>query len=315
MSAAVGPDLSVEVGGVRLKNPILAASGTFGYGLEFEPYVDLAALGGFVTKGLTLEARPGNSPRRIAETPCGMLNAIGLQNVGIDVFLAAKLPKLAALDTAAIVNVNGKTAGEYLDLVRRLEGYPGIAALELNVSCPNVERGGREFGTDAEVLAALVGAVRKVTRRSLWVKLSPSVSDVASLARAAERAGADALVAVNTATAAHVEPIWIGGRLTARITRGGLSGPAIRPIALRAVADIRAAVRIPIVGAGGIASVEDVVAFLAAGASAVQVGTANFTDPSRVGRLPAELSAMLAERGAPSLSAALGAHVEEVPSP
>ncbi len=302
-----GVDLSVDVGGVRLKNPVLAASGTFGYGLELAPLVDPALLGGFVTKGLTLAARAGNAPRRIAEAPGGMINRIGLQNVGLEVFLQEKLPELARLDTAVIVNVSGDTAPDYAALAGRLDavGAP-IAGIELNVSCPNVARGGREFGTDPEVLFELVAAARSRTRLPLWVKLSPAVTDIVELAAAAESAGADAIVAVNTAPAAFVEPVWEGSRLSARILRGGLSGQGLKPIALRAVADLRRTVRLPIVGVGGIGSVSDVFEFLAIGASAVQIGTASFADPQLLGRLPGELAAALAERGCASLAEALG---------
>ena len=302
-----GVDLSVDVGGIRLKNPVLAASGTFGYGLELEPFVDPARLGGFVTKGLTLAPRAGNAPRRIAEAPAGMINSIGLQNVGLEAFLLEKLPLLARLETAVIVNVSGNTIAEYAELAGRLDAAgSAIAAIELNVSCPNVVRGGREFGTDPGVLFELVAAARSHTRLPLWVKLSPSVTDIAELAAAAEGAGADAIVAVNTASAAYVEPVWEGSRLSARILRGGLSGPGLKPIALRAVADIRRTVRLPIVGVGGIASVSDVLEFLAIGASAVQVGTASFADPQLLERLPGQLAIALAERGSSSLEEALG---------
>jgi dihydroorotate dehydrogenase (NAD+) catalytic subunit len=295
-------DLGVTVGRVRLRNPILTASGTFGYGAEFEAFQALSALGGLVTKGLTLEARAGNPPRRIAETPGGMLNSIGLQNVGVETFLAEKLPRLREAGTRVIVNLCGKTPDEYVELAHVLDGAEGVDALELNVSCPNVDKGGREFGTDAGVLYSLVYDVRQATRRlPLWVKLSPSVTDLGSLARSCEAGGADAVVAINTLTAAQVRPVWEGSRLRADILRGGLSGPAVKPVALRAVWEIRQAVKIPVVGVGGITSAEDVLEFLAVGAQAIQVGTANFYDPGLAARLPAELAAILAARGVTSL--------------
>jgi dihydroorotate dehydrogenase (NAD+) catalytic subunit len=290
-------DLGITVGRVRLKNPILTASGTFGYGAEFEPFQALSDLGGILTKGLTLEARPGNPPRRIAETPGGMINSIGLQNVGVDAFLREKLPALRKFGTRVLVNINGRTAAEYVQLAQILDAETGIDALEVNVSCPNVEKGGREFGTDPSVLYSLVSDVRQASRLPLWVKLSPSVTDLAALARACEAAGADAIVAINTLTSAHVRPVWEGRRLRADVLKGGLSGPAIKPVALRAVWEIRQAVKIPIVGVGGIACVEDVLEFLAIGAQAVQLGTANFYDPTLAARLPLELAQILAEHG------------------
>ena len=290
-------DLAVTIGGVRLKNPILVASGTFGYGKEFAPHMALAAIGGVVTKGLTLKARPGNPPRRIAETPGGMINAIGLQNVGVEAFLVEKLPFLRAQGTTVVVNVNGRTVDEYVELSRILSSVSGIAALELNVSCPNVARGGLEFGTDPGVLGDLVTAVRAASTLPLWVKLSPSVTDIASLAKACEAAGADAIVAINTLTAAHVVPVWDGSRLRADVLRGGLSGPAVKSVALRAVWEIRQAVALPIIGVGGIASAPDVLEFLAIGAGAVQIGTANFYAPGLAEAVADELGAILAARG------------------
>lgn len=294
---AVSVDLGITVGRVRLRNPILTASGTFGYGAEFEAFQDLSRLGGIVTKGLTLEARPGNPPRRIAETPGGMINSIGLQNVGVAAFLEEKLPYLRRAGTRVVVNISGRTASEYVELARILDGADGIDALELNVSCPNVARGGREFGVDAAVLYSLVYDVRQATRLPIWAKLSPSVTDIGSLARACEAGGADAIVAINTLTAAHVRPVWEGSKLRADVLKGGLSGPAVKPVALRAVWEIRQAVKIPIVGVGGVASAEDVLEFLAIGAQAVQVGTANFYDPSLAAELPGQLARILEEHG------------------
>jgi len=294
-------DLGVTVGRVRLGNPIITASGTFGYGAEFAGFQDLSRLGGIVTKGLTLEARPGNPPRRIAETPGGMINSIGLQNVGVDAFLQEKLPYLRKLGNCVVVNINGRTAADYVKLAQILDEAEGIDVLELNVSCPNVEKGGREFGTDAGVLYSLVYDVRQATRLPVWVKLSPSVTDPGVLAKACEAGGADAIVAINTLTAAHVRPVWEGSKLRADVLKGGLSGPAVKPVALRTVWEIRQAVNVPIVGVGGIASAEDVLEFLAIGAQAVQVGTANFYDPTLAARLPLDLAHLLEARGVRSL--------------
>lgn len=294
---AVSVDLGITVGRVRLQNPIMTASGTFGYGAEFEAFQDLSRLGGIVTKGLTLEARAGNPPRRIAETPGGMINSIGLQNVGVAAFLEEKLPYLRKAGTRVIVNINGRTEGEYVELASILEEAEGIDALELNVSCPNVAKGGREFGTDAAVLYSLVYDVRQATRLPIWVKLSPSVTDIGTLAKACEAGGADAIVAINTLTAAHVKPVWEGSRLRADVLKGGLSGPAVKPVALRAVWEIRQAVKIPIVGVGGVACAEDVVEFLAIGAQAVQIGTANFYDPAIAADMPGQLARLLQDHG------------------
>ncbi len=271
-------DLSVQVGALRLNNPIISASGTFGYGVEFAHLVDLNRLGGFVTKGISLEPIEGAPAPRLCETPSGMLNAIGLQNVGVKAFVADKLPLLLKYNTHLIVNVFGYCLDDYIEVIRWLEGSEGIAAYELNVSCPNVKRGGMQFGNDPAVVSEVVGAARRAApKRALWVKLSPLVTDIGMIARAAEEAGADALTIANTYPAMAVD-FRTGKSLLGNAT-GGLSGPAIKPITLRLVWEVQKASKIPVIGLGGIEQVEDVLEYMAVGASAVQVGTASFSDP------------------------------------
>ena len=272
-------DLAVQLGPLRLKNPVVTASGTFGYGTEFRPFLDLARLGGLVVKGLSVRPRRGNAPARIAETASGMINAIGLQNVGVDAFLSEKLPALAGCDTAVIANVYGETADDYVEVCRRLDGAPGLAAVELNVSCPNTALGGMHFGIDAGVLARLVGAVRRATSLPLIVKLSPNVTDIREPARGAADGGADILSLVNTFTALAIHAESRRPKLHNGV--GGLSGPAIKPLALYMVHRVATAVPLPIMGMGGIMEAVDAVEFMIAGATAVQVGTANFVDPGR----------------------------------
>ena len=278
MTSAVAPDLSVQLGAVRLRNPILAASGTFGYGLEFTHLVDLNRLGGFVTKGLSREPIEGAPAPRLCETPSGMLNAVGLQNVGVRAFVAEKLPVLRKYDTAIIANVFGYTPEDYVEVIRVLEDAEGLAGYELNVSCPNVKKGGMQFGCDPGMVEEVVAAARKAAAsRPLWVKLSPLVADIGLIAKAAEKAGADALTVANTYPAMAVD--FRSGKSRLGNQTGGLSGPAIKPITLRLVWETRKAVKIPILGLGGIETAEDVLDYLAVGASAVQVGTASFADP------------------------------------
>lgn len=296
------PDLAVGVGPLRLPNPIALASGTCGYGVELAGLLELGRLGAVFTKGLTLAPRAGNAPARIAETEGGMLNRIGLQNVGVEAFLAEKLPALAATGVPIVVNIAGATFAEYGALAERLDGAPGLVGLELNVSCPNVDHGGLEFGTDPRVLERLVAAVRARTRLPLVVKLTPIVGAIGELARAAEAGGADALSAINTLTGLAVRPALVGDRLRAEVLAGGLSGPAIKPVALRCVAEARAACGLPIIGVGGIMGLTDVLEFLAVGASAVQIGTATFVEPGLAARLVAELGDWLAERGVARLA-------------
>jgi dihydroorotate dehydrogenase (NAD+) catalytic subunit len=301
----VTPDLSVQVGPLRLKNPVLTASGTFGYGGEFAPFVDLGRLGGIVVKGLSARPRKGNPPPRIVETPAGMLNAIGLQNVGIDAFLAEKLPLLRAYDTAVIANVFGETVAGYVEVCARLDGVPGIAAVELNVSCPNVEAGGMAFGTDPAALATVTKAARQATRLPLIVKLSPNVRDIRETARAAADAGADAVSLVNTFVGMAVD-VERRRPVLANVS-GGLSGPAIRPLAVWLTWQVRKAVAIPIIGMGGIMNAHDALEFILAGASAVQVGTANFVHPDAALRVVRGLESYLAEHGIPALRDLVGA--------
>jgi len=278
VSAADAVDLSVQIGALRLRNPILAASGTFGYGLEFAHLVNLNRLGGFVVKGLSREPIEGAPPPRLIETPSGMLNAVGLQNVGVQAFVAEKLPLLRKYDTAILANVFGYCLEDYVEVIRTLEDAEGLAAYELNISCPNVKRGGMQFGGDPLQVAEVVGIARKAAvRRPIWVKLSPLVADIGLIGRSAQDAGADALTIANTYPAMAIDPRSLKSRL-GNLT-GGLSGPAIKPITLRLVWEAKKAVTIPIIGLGGIETVEDVLEYLSVGASAVQVGTASFADP------------------------------------
>jgi dihydroorotate dehydrogenase (NAD+) catalytic subunit len=300
----VRPDLAVEIGALRLKNPVLTASGTFGYGLEFLPYLDLARLGGLCTKGLSPHPRKGNAPERIVETPAGMLNAIGLQNVGVDAFLAEKLPKLRAYDTAIVANVFGETEAEYVEVCRKLDAAEGVHAIELNVSCPNVDAGGMIFGNDPVALARVTRAVRAATRLPLWVKLSPNVADIRETARAAESEGADAVSLVNTYVGMVVDvekrtPVLANAS-------GGLSGPAIRPLAVWLTWQVRQAVKIPIIGMGGIMNARDALEFILAGASAVQVGTANFVKPGAALEIVNGLEQWLVGHGIASVRELIG---------
>ena len=278
VSSAGAVDLSVKIGALRLRNPILGASGTFGYGLEFAHLVDLNRLGGFVTKGLSREPIEGAPAPRLCETPSGMLNAVGLQNVGVRAFVAEKLPILRKFDTAIIANVFGYTLEDYVEVIRALEDAEGLSGYELNISCPNVKRGGMQFGSDPTLAAEVIGAARKAAaKRPLWVKLSPLVTDIGLIARAVEEAGADALTVANTYPAMAID--YRTGKSRLGNQTGGLSGPAIKPITLKLVWETKKAVKTPILGLGGVETVEDVLDYLAVGASAVQVGTASFTDP------------------------------------
>ncbi len=276
------PDLSVTIGSLQLRNPVLTASGTFGYGLEFAPYGDLSQLGAVVVKGTTLEPRAGNPPQRVVETSAGMLNSIGLENPGVEYFLEHYLPKLQEQQVTTIVNMSGNTVEEYCRLTERLQ-QPGIAALELNISCPNVKAGGMAFGTDPKLAAEVVRAVKPLTRLPLIIKLSPNVTDIAEMARVVEDAGADAISLINTFVGMAVDlkrrrPI-LGNII------GGLSGPAIKPLALRMVWQVSQAVQVPVIGLGGIISAEDALEFIICGASAVQVGTANLVNPDTAWRV------------------------------
>jgi dihydroorotate dehydrogenase (NAD+) catalytic subunit len=269
-------DTTVRISNLTLKNPIMSASGTFAYGEEFSEFFDLSILGGIVTKGLSLQPKIGNLSPRIVETPCGMINSIGLENIGIPAFLDTKLPFLNKFDTHVITNFFGTTEDEYVQAARALD-RDGVSALEMNISCPNVKKGGIEFGRDPDVLYSLVKKVRRVTNRPLVVKLSPMVTDVAQLAMAAQEAGADALTCINTIPAMAIDETCrrpILGNIT-----GGLSGPAIKPIALKIVWDVHRQVNIPIIASGGITSCRDVIQFMLAGATAVEIGSASLRDP------------------------------------
>jgi dihydroorotate dehydrogenase (NAD+) catalytic subunit len=287
-------DLSVDVGGLTLKNPVLTASGTFGYGLEYDAHFDVAELGGICSKGLSLEPRHGNPPARIWETSAGMLNAIGLANVGVEAFCADKLPTLRERGVTVIPNIFATTIEDFVALAKRLGREPGVAALELNVSCPNVAHGGLEFGVDPAACAAVTRAVREVTELPVWVKMSPEAGDLAAVARACQEAGADALTAINTIRGLAIDIQSWRPRITNRT--GGLSGPALKPIALRMVWEISRAVDIPVIGIGGVATWQDAVEYLLAGAAAVQVGTASFADPMAAKKVLDGLAAYCAER-------------------
>jgi dihydroorotate dehydrogenase (NAD+) catalytic subunit len=270
-------DLSVKIGSLTLHNPVIAASGCFGYGVEYADVVDLASLGGVAVKGLFLAERAGHPAPRIVETPAGMLNAIGLQGIGVHRFIDEKLPELRARHATVIVNICGTTLDEYVELARILSDADGVAALELNISCPNIKEGGITFGCSLHGTFDVVSAVRKVTPLPVVPKLTPNVTDVASFARASEEAGADAVSLVNTFLAMVIDVETRRPKISNVV--GGLSGPAIRPIAVRMVYECRQTVKIPIIGMGGIADARDAIEFIIAGASAVQVGTANFVDP------------------------------------
>ncbi|HEX3742468.1 MAG TPA: dihydroorotate dehydrogenase [Bryobacteraceae bacterium] len=291
MSGASEPSLATDLCGVTLRNPVLAASGTFGYGVEFEKLVDLNALGGLVVKGLSREPIEGNAAPRVFETEAGMINSIGLQNIGVRAFVQEKLPALARFSMAVFANVFGYQVDDYVEVARVLEDHPGLAGYELNVSCPNTKHGGIFFSSDPALLGEVVTAVKRVARRPLIIKLSPNVGAIEPLARAAEENGADAISLVNTFVALAIDAKTRRPRIGAGF--GGLSGPAIKPIALRMVYQAARAVKIPVVGLGGIATGEDAAEFLIAGARAVEVGTATFWDPRSPLRIAKELGEFL----------------------
>ncbi len=270
-------DLRVRIGSVELQNPVLTASGTFGYGLEYGDFFDVSRLGGICTKGLSRLPRDGNPPERICETPAGMLNAIGLANVGVEAFCRDKLPLLRERGVGVVANIFATSIEDFAALATRLDAEEGILALELNVSCPNVDKGGIEFGCDPAAAARVTEAVKGACRLPVWVKMSPEAGDLKAVGRACEEAGADALTAINTIRGLSIDLASMEPKLHHKT--GGLSGPAIFPIALRMVWELARAVRIPVIGIGGISTAKDALSFLAAGASAVQVGTASFIDP------------------------------------
>ena len=297
-------DLEVDVGGIRLKNPVMTSSGTFGYGEEYKDLIDLNRLGAIVVKGLSLEPSKGNPPPRIVETACGMLNAIGLENIGIEAFIRDRLPFLTTLSTPTFVNVYGKTIEEYAALTRRIDAVEGIGGIEVNISCPNVKAGGCAFGVDPQTVYLMVKTLRSQTTRPLMVKLSPNVTDIAAIARSAEDAGADAISLINTITGMAIDIDTRRPKL-ANIT-GGLSGPAIKPVALRMVWQVAQTVKIPVVGMGGIMTARDALEFLIAGATAVQVGTANFVNPRATMDIVDGICVYLAEKKISRLTDIIG---------
>ena len=304
MRRSMAPDLTVNIAGLRMKNPVMTASGTFGYGREYQPFFDLNQLGALVTKGISLKPMAGNPPPRICETAGGMLNAIGLENVGVEAFIRDKLPFLSGLEIPVIVNILGHSLKEYPEVVRHLNGQPGIAALEINISCPNVARGGLAFGADPRLAAKVVSRVRQATTLPLIAKLTPQVTDIGLIARAVEEAGSDALSLINTLPAMAVDILTRKSKL-GRIS-GGLSGPAIKPVALRLVYQAAQAVKIPVIGLGGIRTAEDALEFLIVGARAVQIGTANFIRPTAGLEIIEGIRRFLKDQGIPRIDDLIG---------
>ncbi|MBT8365398.1 MAG: dihydroorotate dehydrogenase [Deltaproteobacteria bacterium] len=298
------PDLKVDIGGLALQNPVLTASGTFGYAREFEHLVDLNRLGGIIVKGLSLEPTKGNPPPRIFETSCGMLNAIGLENVGIEAFVKEKLPFLQTLTPPIIINIYGKFEEDYSRLATRIEAVEAVAGIEVNISCPNVKAGGMAFGVDPQAAFSVIRAVRNRTTKLLIVKLSPNVTDITEIARAVEDAGADCLSLINTITAMAIDIDARRPKL-ANVT-GGLSGPAIKPVAVRMVWQVARVAKVPIIGIGGIMSAADALEFIIAGASAVQVGTANFVNPHVTTDIIDGIEKFLADRNIDKISDLVG---------
>jgi dihydroorotate dehydrogenase (NAD+) catalytic subunit len=296
--------LATELCGIKLRNPVIAASGTFGYGLEFETIVPMNTIGGFVVKGLSREPMEGNPGPRLWETEAGMMNSVGLQNVGVRAFVRDKLPRIRQYPTAVFANVFGFSTEDYVEVVKVLEDSGGIAGYELNVSCPNTKQGGIFFSSDPQLLADVVGAVKAAARRPVIVKLSPNVARIEPFAEAAERAGADAVSLVNTFIALAIDAHTRRPRIAAGF--GGLSGPAIKPIALRMVYQAARAVKIPVIGMGGISTGVDAAEFLIAGAQAVEVGTANFWDPASSARIACELDRFVAAESAASVQELIG---------
>lgn len=301
------PNMAVEIAGVKLRNPVMTASGTFGYGKEYAPYLDMESIGAYVTKGISLMPKAGNPTPRIAETTSGMMNAIGLQNVGIDAFKQEKVPFIAETNTPAFVNFFGNTLEEYGEVARKLNDIPEIAGAELNISCPNVKKGGIVFGTDPKAAAEVVSLVRKNYDGPLIAKLTPNVTDITVIARACEEAGADAISCINTLTAMQIDIKTRKPRLANTI--GGLSGPAIRPVAVRMCHQVVNAVDIPVIGIGGIMEAADAIEFLIVGATAVQVGTASFVDPRAAQTVAEGIEAYCIERGIADINELIGSLV------
>ncbi|WP_010418756.1 dihydroorotate dehydrogenase [Anaerophaga thermohalophila] len=298
-------DLSVNIGNLQLKNPVMTASGTFGYGEEYRDFVDISALGGIIVKGTTGSHREGNPYPRMAETPMGMLNAVGLQNKGVDAFISETWPRIRTFQTNILVNVSGSTVEEYVEVASKIAGVKDIPGIELNISCPNVKEGGMAFGTSCPSAIAVTRAVREVFPRHLMVKLSPNVTDIVEIAKGVEGAGADSVSLINTLLGMAIDA-ETRRPLLSTVT-GGLSGPCIKPVALRMVWQVASAVKIPVVGLGGISSATDAVEFLLAGASAIQVGTANFVDPSVSGRMVDGLSAYMQRHNIEKITDIIGA--------
>ena len=297
--------MNVNVGGLALKNPVMTASGTFGYGLEFADFIDLNRLGGFIVKGTTLAPREGNDYPRMAETPSGMLNCVGLQNKGVDYFCEQIYPQLKGFDTNVLVNVSGATPDDYAECAARIAALPGIPAIELNISCPNVKNGGMAFGVTCEGAASVVRAVRKAYDKTLIVKLSPNVTSIADIARAVEAEGADAVSLINTLMGMSIDIERRRSRLS--IGTGGLSGPAVKPVALRMVWQVAWAVKIPVVGLGGIMNATDAIEFMMAGATAIEIGTANFIDPAVTVKVIEGIDAWLDAHGIADVNEIIGA--------
>lgn len=297
-------DLKTKIGGLELRNPVMTASGTFGYGVEFEDFVDLSRLGGIVVKGTTLNPREGNPYPRMAETAGGMLNCVGLQNKGVDYFCEQIYPRIKDMDTNVVVNVSGSSVEDYAECARRIGELENIPAIELNISCPNVRQGGMAFGVTAEGAASVVKAVRQAYPKTLIVKLSPNVTDVTEIARAVEAEGADSVSLINTLMGMAIDAER--RRKVLSIGTGGLSGPAVKPVALRMVYQVARAVKIPVVGLGGIMTATDAVEFLLAGASAVEIGTANFIDPAVTVKVVEGIEAYLDRHGFRSVQDIIG---------
>lgn len=297
-------DLSTRLGDFALKSPVLTASGTFGFGLEYADFIDLSRLGGFIVKGTTLEPREGNPYPRMAETPSGMLNAVGLQNKGVDHFIEKIYPQIAGCGSEVIVNVSGKSVADYAAVAEKLSALEGIHAIELNISCPNVKQGGMAFGTTCEGAASVVEAVRKAWPRHLMVKLSPNVTSITDIAKAVEAAGADSVSLINTLLGMAVD-IERRRPVLSTVT-GGLSGPAVKPVAVRMVWQVAHAVSIPVVGLGGIVNERDAIEFLMAGASAIQVGTANFINPAATVNILDGITAWCDSHGVERISDIIG---------
>jgi dihydroorotate dehydrogenase (NAD+) catalytic subunit len=300
----IKPNMRVNIGGIEIKNPVMTASGTFGYASEFDDLMDLNRLGAIVVKGLSLEPSKGNPPPRIVETPCGMLNAIGLENVGLAAFVEKKLPFLRRLDPPVFVNVYGKSTEEYAELAARLEDIDGVSGIEVNISCPNVKSGGMAFGAYPESAAEVIRAIRKQIAKPLMVKLSPNVTDIAEIAKSVEAEGADSISLINTITGMAID-IETRRPKIGNIT-GGLSGPAIKPVALRMVWQVAQTVKVPVVGIGGIMTATDALEFLIAGAMAVQVGTANFINPHATIDIIDGIETFMMERNISDISDIIG---------